>query len=590
MQTVEAMAVGVRRKRRRRAAGGWVLSGVLSVGLHHLAIQGLDISGLAPSVGGARPAVTLDLFDAPRPAPAVAPATKVAVAEPDKPAASQPADASKPPETKQPERRAGARGPRRGGRAGARRLPEARPGEDALVLEGDHREQYDPLNPRLRMGDWGAERFAAAERFFDATAREGARGLMPESLRSPFEQFERFDLWGGDALPAFADFFDAASDAIRLAINPESPDALRYAPVDAVVLAYLNLRAIDGGPHEAGVAALLRALPEYGTIVGHIEISLLDSADEIYVTSSDPADRSKTVVLLRHRMPEDEIRALVGRQIAMAGGAPSWSMISDRPAVTVDAEHAGATPWLYLFPEPGLVMAVHRANLGPVLAALGGQAGRGAQPTLVYQIRRLTRPSLDADDSDEPAAAPTLFALADSGTLGAHLRVFARALSGVEAGAFSGGYLRVTGGPSPEVLGGLRLAAPDDAPQWATVMERIELQELAKVFDFEWAGRSDRLFFRLGLTDPMLESGLGVFRLWTDRIRAAGASTELPNAPALHGDVIGSAVLAPSAPSADAGAKPPQVETSAKEDAGAGEEQEWSVVSPDEASVLTTGH
>jgi hypothetical protein len=157
------------------------------------------------------------------------------------------------------------------------------------------------------------------------------------------------------------------------------------------------------------------------------------------------------------------------------------------------------------------------------------------------------------DPASEEPAPPTLFAVADSGTLGPHLRFLTRTLSGADIGRLGGGYLRITGGERPEVLGGLRLAAPEEAPRWAELMRQIEDQDLAKTFDFVWAGRDDRLFFRFGLTEPLVDSGLGLFRVWADQYYSSEAVPVLPEAPALPGNVIGTGVRSSPDGGADAG-------------------------------------
>jgi hypothetical protein len=486
--------------------------------------------------------VMLDLF---QPPPEVVRATPPPAPHPPKPA-----EDVKPPtpptptppvaETPKPGQETAAESPRnqrpRHPRAPA--LPEATADDernpDQLTLRSDVGDPYDPLHPQLRMGDWGDERFAAADRYFDATDAERVRGLGPDALRSPLEQIGPWNDWGGDAAIAAAnDFFGQASDAIQLAINPDRPDVLRYVPVDASVLFYLNLRAVAGGPHAEGVAALLRTIPDYQTMFGHIEAELLARADELYITSSSPTDRSKTVVLIRHRMSEEEVAALIGRQIALAGGKADWSMLSDSSAVTVDRDHLDVTPWQYLFPEPGVILVVHRSNVGPVVAALEGRNGQGSQPQLVYQIRRLVGPEggeAPAPSEAEPPEPPTLFAVADAGSLGPHLRFVTRTLAGEDVGDLGAGYLRITGGEHPEVLGGLQLSAPEQVPRWQDLMRRIEDAELARTFGFTWAGRDDRVFFRFGLTDPVVSSGLGLFRAWADRYYTSGAGPVLPDA------------------------------------------------------------
>ncbi|MBN1770641.1 MAG: hypothetical protein JXB32_05220 [Deltaproteobacteria bacterium] len=549
-----------RARDRRRTAAAWAIFGVVSMGLHHLSLQALDVAGLG-ELGKRTPtqAVLLDLFQPPppevkppQPQPPPKPAEQAKPPEPP-PQPEEP----RPEEPKPTDEQGGeaARPPRQPRVPRTPRIPEATPEDEAndeqLTLSSEYGDPYDPLNPRLRMSDWGDEDFAAADRYFGATDAAHGQRLAPNALRSPLEQIGPWNDWGGNASVASTnDFFAGDSGAIQLALNPERPDLLRYAPVDATVMAYLNLRAIQDGPHSTGVAGLLRTLPDYQSMVGNVETELLERAEELYITSSDPTDRAKTVVLIRHALSDSEIAAMIGRQITLAGGKPSWSTMAQRAAVTVDHEHAALTPWIYLFPEPGIVLVVHRANVTPLLAALDGQGGRGDQPQLVYQLRRMMEAPEPEETAADEQAPPTLFAVADSGTLGPHLRFLTRALSGADIGRLGGGYLRITGGERPEVLGGLRLAAPEEAPRWAELMRRIEDQELAKTFDFVWAGRDDRLFFRFGLTEPLVDSGLGLFRVWADRYYASEAVPLLPDAPTLPANVIGTAVRS----SADAGA------------------------------------
>ena len=536
-----------RSRERRRTFAAWAVFGVVSVGLHHLALQGLDVAGMGRR-NAERQTVLLDLFQPPppelRPAPPTPPPRPTEPPRATQPAPQSPQAQPQPPNTPESTKVRTARSDRPP-RPRVPRVPRATPQDEErpeqMTLHSDYGDPYDPLNPHLRMRDWSDDQFAAAERYFDATDADRERGLGPEPLRSPFEQIGPWSDWGGDAAIAAAnDFFGETSDAIQLAINPERPDLLRYVPVDATVLAYLNLRAIHGGPHAAGVEALLRTLPDYQTMVGNIEADLLETADELYVTSSNPADRSKTVVIVRHRLTDEQIAALVGRQISLAGGKPDWSRLSQRSAVTVDRDHADVTPWLYLFPEPGVVLVVHRSNVAPVVAALEGRAGLGEQPQLVYQIRRLMgEPEQDEPQPEaQPEEPPTLFAVADAGALGPHLRFFTRFLAGTDAGELGGGYLRVTGGERPEVLGGLRLAAPEQVPRWQELMRRIEGQDMARTFGFAWAGRDDRVFFRFGLTDPMVNSSLGLFRTLADRYYTSESLPQLPTAPSLPGNVI----------------------------------------------------
>jgi hypothetical protein len=562
LRDYEAAEKSERSRERRRAFLAWTVFAVASVGLHHLALQGLDASDLGiPGRKPAKPPVMLDLF---QPPPEVARAIP-----PPAPQPPRPAEAVKPPapptptppvaETPKPGQETTAEQPRnqrpRHPRPPA--LPAATPDDeqnpDQLTLRSDVGDPYDPLNPQLSLGDWGSERFAAADRFFDATDAERVRGLGPDALRSPLEQIGPWNDWGGDAAIAAAnDFFGQANDGIQLAINPDRPDVLRYVPVDASVLFYLNLRAVAGGPHAEGVAALLRTIPDYQTMFGHIESELLARADELYITSSSPTDRSKTVVLIRHRMSEEEVSSLVGRQIALAGGKADWTTLSDASAVTVDRDHLDLTPWLYLFPEPGVILVVHRTNVGPVVAALEGRNGQGSQPQLVYQIRRLVGEEEDAaapPAEAESSAPPTLFAVADAGSLGPHLRFVTRTLAGEDIGDLGAGYLRITGGEHPEVLGGLQLAAPEQVPRWQDLMRRIEDAELAQTFGFTWAGRDDRVFFRFGLTDPVVSSGLGLFRAWADRYYTSGVGPVLPDA-----EVVANVVTTGVASDGDAGA------------------------------------
>lgn len=551
-----------RGRERRQAATAWALFGLVSVGLHHVSLQALDAAGLG-DIGRRRPAQTvlLDLFQPPpetvRP-PRPRPPKPEKEAKPTSPQPQPPAAEPRPAEEPKPPAESPADEPQRPRRPRpprTPRIPQATPADetndDQLTLSSEYGDPYDPLHPRLRMSDWDSEDFGAADRYFGATDATHGRGLAPDALRSPLEQIGPWNDWGGDAaIAATNDFFAGDPEAIHLAINPERPDLLRYAPVDATVMAYLNLRAIHDGPHANGVAELLRALPDYQTMVGHVEAELLERAEELYITSSDPTDRSKTVVLIRHGLTDAEIAAMIGRQITLAGGKPSWSTMARRAAVTVDREHAERTPWIYLFPEPGILLVVHRLNVTPLLAALDGQRGRGGQPQLVYQLRRLMQSEPAAGEAPDETPPPTLFAVADSGTLGPHLRFLTRALSGADIGRLGGGYLRITGGERLQVLGGLRLAAPEEAPRWAELMRRIEDQDLAKAFDFTWAGRDDRVLFRFGLTDPLVDSGLGLFRVWADRYYASDAVPVLPEAPALPANVIGTGVRS----SADAGA------------------------------------
>ncbi|MBI4917376.1 MAG: hypothetical protein HY825_16175 [Acidobacteria bacterium] len=534
-----------RSRERRRAVVAWAVFGVVSFGLHHLALQGLDASGFGVPARRAPRAVMLDLFEAPAPVPRAAPPPPRApeppkpVAEPPKPPEASSAAASPP---TPPSPGAGESNPgRRTGRTPREpphpALPQAAPEDESnpeqLTLGSEFGEPYDPMNPQLRMSDWGSDRFAAADRFFDATDSERSAGLIPDVLRSPLEQIGPWNDWGGDAAIAAAnDFFRQASDGIQLAINPDRPDVLRYVPVDAAVLAYLNLSAVAGGPHAGGVASLLRVIPDYQTMFGHVEAQLLAHAEELYITSSDPTDRSRTVVLIRHNLAERDIAVLVGRQIALSGGKPNWSMLSEREAVTVDPEHLDATPWLYLFPEPGVMLIVHRSNLGPLVAALEGRAGQGRQPQLVDQLRRLTAPEEEAGVPAPEAAdgSPTLFAVTDSGTLGPHLRFVTRALAGADLGELGAGYLRITGGEHPEVLGGLRLAAPEQVPRWQELMQRIEQADEGGAFGFAWAGRDDRVLFRFELSNPVVSAGLDLVRDWAGRYYGSGVSPVLPEA------------------------------------------------------------
>jgi len=548
-----------RGRERRQTAAAWALFGLVSAGLHHVSLQALDAAGLG-DIGKRRPhqTVLLDLFQPPpesvRPPPHRPPKPQKEakpIPRHHQAAENPPADEPKPATTPAEDR---PQPPRRPRPPRTPRMPPATPpdetNDDQMTLSSEYGDPYDPLNPRLRMTDWGSDDFGAADRYFGATDASHGRGLVPDSLRSPLEQIGPWNDWGGDAaVAAMNDFFAGDPDAIQLAINPERPDLLRYAPVDATVMAYLNLHAIQDGPHADGVAALLRALPDYQTMVGHIETELLERAEELYITSSDPTDRSRTVVLVRHRLTDAEIAALVGRQITLAGGKPNWSTMARRAAVTVDRDHAERTPWIYLFPEPGIMLVVHRLNVTPLLAALDGQHGRGSQPQLVYQLRRLMQSEQSPAETPDATPNPTLFAVADSGTLGPHLRFLTRALSGADVGRLGAGYLRITGGQRPQVLGGLRLAAPEEAPRWAELMRRIEDQDLAKTFDFTWAGRDDRVFFRFGLTDPLVDSGLGLFRVWADRYYASDAVPVLPEAPPLPANLIGTGVRSP----ADAG-------------------------------------
>ena len=563
MTNWEAIESRRRSRDRRRTAAAWAVFGVVSLGLHHLSLQALDVAGLG-DVAKRRPtqAVLLDLFQPPppevkppQPQPPPKPAEQAKPPEP-----QPPPEEPKPEEPKPTGEQTGdpPRQPRQPRSPRVPRLPEATPederNDEQLTLRSDYGDPYDPLNPRLRMSDWGDEGFGAADRYFGATDAAHGRGLAPNALRSPLEQIGPWNDWGGNAdVAATNDFFAGDSGAIQLALNPERPDLLRYAPVDATVMAYVNLQAIQEGPHAGGVAGLLRTLPDYQSMVGNVEAELLERAQELYITSSDPTDRSKTVVLIRHALSDSEIAALVGRQIALAGGKPNWSTMSQRAAVTVDRDHAALTPWIYLFPEPGIVLVVHRANVAPLLAALDGQRGRGDQPQLVYQLRRMMDAPEPEDQAPEEQTPPTLFAVADSGTLGPHLRFLTRALSGADVGSLGGGYLRITGGERPEVLGGLRLATPDEAPRWAELMRRIEDQELAKTFDFVWAGRDDRVFFRFGLTEPLVDSGLGLFRVWADRYYASDSVPVLPEAPTLPGNVIGTGIRSSVGDGADAG-------------------------------------
>jgi hypothetical protein len=92
------------------------------------------------------------------------------------------------------------------------------------------------------------------------------------------------------------------------------------------------------------------------------------------------------------------------------------------------------------------------------------------------------------------------------------------------------------------VLGGLRLTQPDQAQAWSEMMERIAALELARTFDFAWAGREDRLFFRFQLTEPVVDSGLGVFRAWADRYYQSAAIPALPEAGGTAGTVVGTGI------------------------------------------------
>jgi len=178
------------------------------------------------------------------------------------------------------------------------------------------------------------------------------------------------------------------------------------------------------------------------------------------------------------------------------------------------------------------MLIVHRSNLGPLVAALEGRAGQGRQPQLVDQLRRLTTPVEEAGASapEAPGEAPTLFAVTDSGTLGPHLRFVTRALAGADLGELGAGYLRITGGEHPEVLGGLRLAAPEQVPRWQELMQRIEEADEGGAFGFAWAGRDDRVLFRFDLTNPLVNAGLDLVRDWAGRYYDSGASPALPEA------------------------------------------------------------
>lgn len=544
-----------RRTEAHRALATWLVFGAVSFGSHHLALQFLDVSGLTEMPGRPEPVVMLDLFEpdrrVPSPPPDAPKRNEPPKTEADGPKPAEPDKRAEPPRPAgtSPGETGAAQPPRRTGRPGRNagprvdRATEAEVEAGAMILSSEYGDPYDPLNPQLRMTDWGSARFGAAERFFDATD-DGDRRLVSGTLRSPFEHFGGLAEWMGNvAMARGGDFFDAPGEGIRLAINPDRPDVLKYAPVDASVVAYLNLGAIHGTDYAEGVAGLLRTLPEYQTMVGEVEARMLAAADELYVTSSDPTDRAKTVVIIRHRLGDAEIDDLIGQQIALAGALADWTRVADRRAVTVDARHAETSPWLYLFPETGVVVVVHRNNLAPVLAALDGREGRTQQRQVVEQLRRMTTPA--AAENGEPIAGqpPTLFALADSGTLESHLRFFARQLADTELADTSGGYLRLTGGERPVLLGGLKLEGTGDRGDWVGLMQAIEGNDLARSFEFTWAGREDRILFRLGLTTRLVDSSLGLFRVWADRFYRSDAVPELQDGAAVHGEnVIGTAV------------------------------------------------
>jgi hypothetical protein len=144
------------RRERRRAALTWAVLGVVSVGVHHLSLQALDVAGLGIPGGRAERTVMLDLFE---PIPAAKPATPPPVAEPPKtppgPAAAEPPAPAEPPKPEEPP--AERRTPRRPRTPRLPRATETDEDRGAMTLSSDYGEPYDPLNPRLRMSDWGSE-------------------------------------------------------------------------------------------------------------------------------------------------------------------------------------------------------------------------------------------------------------------------------------------------------------------------------------------------------------------------------------------------------------------------------------------------
>jgi hypothetical protein len=136
---------------------------------------------------------------------------------------------------------------------------------------------------------------------------------------------------------------------------PETTNLSRYAPGDAHLIVLLRTRRLRQSPYRSAVDVLLRALPDYQTLILANHISLFDDLDALLIATSDPRNVYATVLAARHHVGA-KMETLAARPMP-AGDPRVFRVLSDERIALLpreevpdldEAADASAGGWLAL--------------------------------------------------------------------------------------------------------------------------------------------------------------------------------------------------------------------------------------------------
>jgi hypothetical protein len=268
-----------------------------------------------------------------------------------------------------------------------------------------------------------------------------------------------------------------------------------YAPAGSRVVALVRLDRLRGTPYAPAVDNLLRLLPDRRDLLEGTELDLYRDVDALLVATPNPLDAFVTLLVVRHRLSDSQLRAALEKGARATHRKLLWHTERGRPFAERRSMEPGAAPGsaarrhderLILLAAPGLAVvtppsyrklilqsprgaaAAHGSDpMAPSSAADGD--GDGGWASLIGRI--------DAEDSILPADAVAM--LSASGIFpSAAGSAKGITVMGVELAAPAG--LTAVIGIEPHPFANLDLSfdTTDAAHRWAEAWPRLRQQLL----------------------------------------------------------------------------------------------------------------